>query len=335
MTEIEWNEQHPEWPKKPNGEPMSPALAEAFLRGKGDPRAGSSGGGSGGGGKRRSKSDGPDSDYVEVKERIQAFYAAYPTGALQTLHFGPIDMGDNIPRIAVQAAAFRSPDDSHPGLGTSWMVVPGRTPYTNGSELENCETSAWGRAIAAIGILVDRSISSAGEIRSKGGHSIEQPSVVPSTNADALREAADSAARDGEPEPVSITQDAPSVPVPDPAVVPAPPVPTPVDPEPEATTPESPGMPKEATKSAPAPEEAQTPDPEPVVPSGLSYDEFKSMCRERFIPNGEIQRVARNLIERGALPQVGGIKDMSEPDRFTLFMAILADGDYNPAASNA
>lgn len=107
-------------------------------------------------------------DYVEVKDRIRLFYEAYPNGRLVTnraeywLEIEP-------PRVVVQAFAYRTPDDPFPGTGWSWMLLPGSTPYTRGSELENTETSAWGRAIGALGLGIDRSIASVNEIESKAG----------------------------------------------------------------------------------------------------------------------------------------------------------------------
>src|SRR5260221_6296393 len=53
--------------------------------------------------------------------------------------------------IGYTAAAYRSQDDARPGIGSAWEPFPGRTPYTAGSELQNAETSAWGRAIIAVG----------------------------------------------------------------------------------------------------------------------------------------------------------------------------------------
>ena len=53
--------------------------------------------------------------------------------------------------IVYTAAAYRSQDDARPGIGIAWEPFPGRTPYTAGSELQNAETSAWGRAIIAVG----------------------------------------------------------------------------------------------------------------------------------------------------------------------------------------
>ena len=107
-------------------------------------------------------------EYVEVKERIALFYAAYPTGALCTGEVR-VSVDDDTPRVWVQAFAYRTPDDPHPAVGWSWMDLPGKTPYTRGNELENTETSAWGRAIGALGIGIARSIASANEVRAKTG----------------------------------------------------------------------------------------------------------------------------------------------------------------------
>lgn len=107
--------------------------------------------------------------YIEVKERIRLFYEAYPEGALVTSDVRWPQDGDDAPRIAVKALAYRAWDDQHPGVGWSWMVLPGRTPYTAGSELENTETSAWGRAIGSLGIGIDKGIASAQEVRAKSG----------------------------------------------------------------------------------------------------------------------------------------------------------------------
>jgi hypothetical protein len=106
-------------------------------------------------------------DYVEVKDRIKLFYELYGQGRLVTGEVRLTSEPDGVPRVLVQAFAYRSPDDGHPGVGHSWLELPGKTPYTKGSEVENAETSAWGRAIGALGILIDRSIASAQEVQNK------------------------------------------------------------------------------------------------------------------------------------------------------------------------
>ena len=110
-------------------------------------------------------------DYVEVKDRLKLFYERHPEGSVVTDEVRATDEPDGTPRVWVKAKAYRAPDDEHPGVGWSWMVLPGSTPYTKGSELENTETSAWGRAIGALGIGIDKSIASGDEVRVKAGES--------------------------------------------------------------------------------------------------------------------------------------------------------------------
>lgn len=106
-------------------------------------------------------------DYIEVKDRIAKFYELFGQGRLVTGEVRLTNEPDGIPRVMVQGLAYRSPEDTLPGVGWSWMALPGTTSYTKGSELENVETSAWGRAIGSLGILIDRSIASANEVRNK------------------------------------------------------------------------------------------------------------------------------------------------------------------------
>jgi hypothetical protein len=122
----------------------------------------------------------PPKDYVDVATRITEFRDKYPEGYL-----APIDLrqpyrietvtgtdkdGREVTQtfIVVVAAAHRTRDDGAPGVGMAWEVFPGRTPYTRGSELMNAETSAWGRAIIAVGAADSRKgIASAEEVRNR------------------------------------------------------------------------------------------------------------------------------------------------------------------------
>jgi hypothetical protein len=106
--------------------------------------------------------DGFAADYIPVNERIAAFYAKHPDGSLQS---ELVELSES--RVVMRAYAYRSPEDTRPGIGYSSLEIPGRTPYTRGSEVENCETSAWGRAIAALGFEVKRGIATAEDVRNK------------------------------------------------------------------------------------------------------------------------------------------------------------------------
>lgn len=108
-------------------------------------------------------------DYVEVKDRIARFYELYGQGRLVTGEVRLTNEPDGVPRVMVQGLAYRTPDDPLPGVGWSWMVLPGTTSYTKGSELENVETSAWGRAIGSLGILILSGLASRQEVQNKQG----------------------------------------------------------------------------------------------------------------------------------------------------------------------
>ena len=103
-----------------------------------------------------------DSGYVEVKDRIEAFYKKYPEGSIQS---EIVMLTDN--KVVTKSYAYRFLEDTRPGVGHSQMSIPGKTNYTRDSELENCETSSIGRAIAALGFEVKKAFASANEIANK------------------------------------------------------------------------------------------------------------------------------------------------------------------------
>jgi hypothetical protein len=102
------------------------------------------------------------SDYVDVAERIRVFHEKYPEGSLQS------DLSLNREPLGwlCKARAFRTPTDERPGVGHAFEPIPGKTPYTKDSEAMNAETSAWGRAIVALGFETKK-IASANEVRAR------------------------------------------------------------------------------------------------------------------------------------------------------------------------
>jgi hypothetical protein len=102
----------------------------------------------------------PDlSDYIDVAARITAFKEQFPEGSLQSemLH-----LSDKA--VVFKAYAYRDREDTRPGVGHASEIIPGATPYTRGSEVMVCETSAWGRAIAALGFEVKKGVASREEV---------------------------------------------------------------------------------------------------------------------------------------------------------------------------
>lgn len=102
--------------------------------------------------------------YVDVAERIRLFKEQHPTGSLRCKDLSFVEFGGKSWVVYV-AEAFRSPDDLTPGIGTAWEPVPGATPYTRNSEVQNAETAAWGRAIVASLAGDTRKVASADEVK--------------------------------------------------------------------------------------------------------------------------------------------------------------------------
>lgn len=112
------------------------------------------------------------SDYIDVATRIAEVRGDaerhYPDGSFQAWEpFRMVEV-DGATYVAYTAAFYRTPDDPRPGIGSAWEQVPGKTAFTRGSELQNAETSAWGRAlIAALAADSKKGIASADEVRAR------------------------------------------------------------------------------------------------------------------------------------------------------------------------
>jgi hypothetical protein len=110
-------------------------------------------------------------DYIDVAERLRAWYEAYPNARIET---EIVSLSDK--NVVVKAWAYRGEvaDEKPAGTGHASMAIPGSTPYTRGSELENTETSAVGRALVMAG-LPSKKVASGDEIRSKAGAAKPSP----------------------------------------------------------------------------------------------------------------------------------------------------------------
>ena len=118
-------------------------------------------------------------DYVDVAERIADFSEKYPDGSLQS------ELVRNDDGWLCTAYAYRTPDDPRPGVGHAFEPVPGKTPYTKDSEAMNAETSAWGRAIVALGFRTKK-IASAQEVRARQGQPKADPREFATLSAQLL-----------------------------------------------------------------------------------------------------------------------------------------------------
>jgi hypothetical protein len=114
-------------------------------------------------------------DYVDVKQRLLEFYKKYPDGSIQFEFKGILESNPDM--IWGIAYAYRNAEDSRPGIGTASELAIGRTSFTKGSELMNLETSAWGRAIGALGIGLGKSVASRQEVEAAKAR--QEPEVDP------------------------------------------------------------------------------------------------------------------------------------------------------------
>lgn len=97
-------------------------------------------------------------DYVQVNERIEQFYKKYPEGSIQT----EITI-INDDSVIFKAYAYRNQNDTKPATGHA-MEKEGSSFINKTSHIENCETSAVGRALAMLGFEIKKSVASKEEV---------------------------------------------------------------------------------------------------------------------------------------------------------------------------
>lgn len=97
-------------------------------------------------------------EYAEVNQRIKAFRMVYPTGAIIT------DMVQNENGICIFRADIRNEEGDLIATGTAYEKE-NSTFINKTSYIENCETSAVGRALGMAGFGIDTSVASAEEVQ--------------------------------------------------------------------------------------------------------------------------------------------------------------------------
>lgn len=105
----------------------------------------------------KSKKGGKIGDYVEVNQRIKAFRQVYPMGTITTKI---ITLENGV--VLMQATAL---DDEGKTLATGYASEKENSSFINSTSfIENCETSAIGRALGFCGFGIDSSVASAEEV---------------------------------------------------------------------------------------------------------------------------------------------------------------------------
>lgn len=119
-----------------------------------------------------------DPSYKQVPDRLRDLKEAHPDARLRPANPDkPFDivMIDGRTFIVYVAACYRDADDTLPAIGCAWEPFPGLTPYTKNSELQNAETSAWGRAIVAALRSESKAVASATDVRNRQSESEAAP----------------------------------------------------------------------------------------------------------------------------------------------------------------
>lgn len=108
------------------------------------------------------KTDIKGKDYIEVNQRVKAFRRIYPEGFIDTI------MLNNENGVCIFKAQIGTYDEDG---SIKWLAIGHAYEKENSSfinktsYIENCETSAIGRALGFLGIGIDTSIASAEEVQ--------------------------------------------------------------------------------------------------------------------------------------------------------------------------
>lgn len=100
-------------------------------------------------------------EYAEINQRIKAFRQLYPEGFIKT----EILSNENGVVVMKAIVGWYTADGSEIVLATGTAYEKETSSYINKtSYIENCETSAVGRALGMIGFGIDTSVASAEEV---------------------------------------------------------------------------------------------------------------------------------------------------------------------------
>ena len=110
-------------------------------------------------------------DYVDVPTRLAEALKRWPNLRIQETK--PIIVTvDSQQYVEISCTVWRDLDDLIPMIAYCWEPIPGRTPYTKGSEMMNASTSCLGRALGFLGMGIGKSIASRNEVQAR------QPATV-------------------------------------------------------------------------------------------------------------------------------------------------------------
>lgn len=105
-------------------------------------------------------------EYAEVNQRIKAFRMVYPTGFIQTKIWDYQKLEDDIEIIMTANVGYKDQDGCDVILATGTAREKESSSNINKTSfVENCETSAVGRALGMAGFGIDVSVASYEEVQ--------------------------------------------------------------------------------------------------------------------------------------------------------------------------
>ena len=110
-------------------------------------------------------------DYVDVPTRLAQALKQFPDLRIQETK--PIIVTvDNQQYVEISCTVWRDCTDLMPTVAYCWEPIPGKSPFTRGSEMMNASTSCLGRALGFLGMGIGTSIASRNEVQAR------QPATV-------------------------------------------------------------------------------------------------------------------------------------------------------------
>lgn len=105
-------------------------------------------------------------NYVPVNQRLLDALGRWPELRVQETAFDIMRIEEQT-FLVCEVTVWRTPDDPKPSIATAAEPMPGRTPYTKGSERMVGFTSALGRALGYMGIGIHEAMASSNEVQAR------------------------------------------------------------------------------------------------------------------------------------------------------------------------
>lgn len=102
-------------------------------------------------------------DYVDVPTRLAMALKKYPDLRIAESRPQIVEV-DAQKYVEISCTVWRDANDLVPVVAYCWEQIPGKTPYTRGSEMMNASTSCLGRALGFLGLGIGKSIASRDEV---------------------------------------------------------------------------------------------------------------------------------------------------------------------------